>query len=261
MARIMIILEDFNEMTFMESALKKVGFDTMGLLNETNLPDKMMIFNPSVVLSRGRGNRLSGLGVAKKVREMKKSEAKVALIFAPDAKPQPQELMGIRLDVILETPLNLARTVEVLARLCNIDAAPMLEKLNKIKGSLGSAPAGWSSQTQEAQPTSGVIPLGKKKPAVNKEDSAPAKQTSSVPQSDVERSIASVDPLEQTPEQIQIRKERMKEILAETEPLDAKATTFSRRELKKRMRDMKQDWDPQTLADLDQQRKEFAEAM
>lgn len=259
MARILLLLEDFNELSFMESALKKVGFDTMGLLNETNLADKVMIFNPSVIMAYGRGNRFSGMSVAKKVKEMK-TDAKVALIFSPEAKPQAHELTGMRLDVILETPLNLLRTIEVLARVCQIDAAPMVEKYNRIKGSLGANPPGWASQTVADPAATGVIPLGKKRPPAAPAPDSAASKRSAVDQ--VERAISSMShSAAQSKEQADARKERLKEVLAQAEPIDVKSTTFSRKDLKKRMRDLKQDWDPLELADLDQQRKEFAEAL
>lgn len=228
MARILLILEDFNELQFLESILKKVGLDTMGLLNDTSLADKVMIFNPTVVVAHGRGARVSGLAIAKKMREIK-TESKVVLIFPADAKPAPHEVMGVRLDAILESPLNLTRLIEVLAKTASLDAKPMLEKLEKIANSLGNAPTGWSSHTNTAMdPTQGV----------------------SRSQSSLEAS-----------QQGKARSHRMKQILAENKDFRPEQTVFDRKDLKKRQKEMSKEWDADKLAELDEERRQFTEAL
>lgn len=50
MKRILLITEDFNEMTFLETLLKKLGFDTLGIQSPSMAQDKAMSMNPEMVI-------------------------------------------------------------------------------------------------------------------------------------------------------------------------------------------------------------------
>jgi hypothetical protein len=50
MKRILLITEDFNEMTFLETLLKKLGFDTIGIQNPSQAQDKAMTMNPEMLI-------------------------------------------------------------------------------------------------------------------------------------------------------------------------------------------------------------------
>lgn len=50
MKRILLITEDFNEMTFLETLLKKLGFDTMGIQNPSMAQEKAMTMNPEMLI-------------------------------------------------------------------------------------------------------------------------------------------------------------------------------------------------------------------
>lgn len=50
MKRILLISDDFNEMTFLETLLKKLGFDAMGIQSPSVALDKAMTINPEMVI-------------------------------------------------------------------------------------------------------------------------------------------------------------------------------------------------------------------
>ena len=50
MKRILLITEDFNEMTFIETLLKKLGFDTLGTQNPAAALEKAMNINPDMII-------------------------------------------------------------------------------------------------------------------------------------------------------------------------------------------------------------------
>lgn len=50
MKRILLVTEDFNEMTFLETLLKKLGFDAMGIQNPAQASDKAMAMNPEMLI-------------------------------------------------------------------------------------------------------------------------------------------------------------------------------------------------------------------
>ncbi|HWU44757.1 MAG TPA: hypothetical protein VN132_15000 [Bdellovibrio sp.] len=131
MNKILLVYEDYADLMSVESTLKKVGFDVIGLSSEYSVAEQIVSFNPDVVVGSGRGGKVSSLGVGKRLKEMARWQGKVVLIFPANLKPSPQELIKIRVDMILEAPVQALRLLQVLAKMLGHDEAQLLERLNK----------------------------------------------------------------------------------------------------------------------------------
>ena len=114
-----------------EGTLKKVGFDVIGLSSEYAIAEQVLAFNPDLVVGCGRGGKVNSLGVGKRLKEMSRWQGKSVLIFPANFKPNPQELIRIRVDMILEAPVPPLRLVQVIGKLLGHDEALLLERLNK----------------------------------------------------------------------------------------------------------------------------------
>ena len=65
MKRVLVVVEDYNEMVFCETVLKKVGFDTQGMQRLVGLDEILLSFRPEgVLLSESFKNK----GIAFKLR-------------------------------------------------------------------------------------------------------------------------------------------------------------------------------------------------
>ncbi|UYL07624.1 hypothetical protein B9G69_011260 [Bdellovibrio sp. SKB1291214] len=131
MSKILLVYEDYADLMSVESTLKKVGFDVIGLSSEYAVSDQIISFNPDVVIGAGKGAKVSSLGVGKRLKEMSRWSGKSVLIFPAGFKPSPQDLIKLRVDMILEAPVAPLRIVQVLAKLLGQDEGALLEKLNK----------------------------------------------------------------------------------------------------------------------------------
>ncbi|MDG0816111.1 ANTAR domain-containing protein [Bdellovibrio svalbardensis] len=154
MNKILLVYEDYADLMSVESALKKVGFDVIGLSSEYAVAEQLLSFNPDVVIGSGRGGKVSSLGVGKRLKEMPRWPGKSVLIFPANFKPSPQDLIKIRVDMILEAPVAPLRVLQVLAKLLGHDESLLLERLNKsmhVDSSprAGSASVGGKAGTDE----------------------------------------------------------------------------------------------------------------
>ncbi len=131
MSKVLLVYEDYADLMSVESTLKKVGFDVIGLSSEYAVSDQIISFNPDVVVGSGKGAKVSSLGVGKRLKEMSRWGGKAILIFPAGFKPSPQDLIKLRVDMILEAPVAPLRIVQVLAKLLGQDENALLEKLNK----------------------------------------------------------------------------------------------------------------------------------
>lgn len=131
MNKILLVYEDYADLMSVEGTLKKVGFDVIGLSSEYAVAEQMLAFNPDLVVGAGKGGKVSSLGVGKRLKEMTRWQGKSVLIFPANFKPNPQDLIKIRVDMVLESPVAPVRLVQVIGRMLGHDEAVLLERLNK----------------------------------------------------------------------------------------------------------------------------------
>ncbi|WP_373997723.1 hypothetical protein [Bdellovibrio bacteriovorus] len=165
MNKILLVYEDYADLMSVESTLKKVGFDVIGLSSEYAIAEQMLAFNPDLVVGNGKGGKVSSLGVGKRLKEMTRWQGKSVLIFPANFKPHPQELIRIRVDMILEAPVAPLRLVQVIGKILGHDEAVLLERLNKAmhvespQKTGGSSVVGGKAGTEnEAIYVKGVVP-------------------------------------------------------------------------------------------------------
>nr|BFD60041.1 hypothetical protein CKG001_21480 [Bdellovibrio sp. CKG001] len=131
MNKILLVYEDYADLMSVEGTLKKVGFDVIGLTSEYSVAEQMLAFNPDLVVGAGKGAKVSSLGVGKRLKEMARWQGKSLLIFPANFKPNPQDLIKIRVDMVLESPVPPLRLVQVIGRMLGHDEALLLDRLNK----------------------------------------------------------------------------------------------------------------------------------
>lgn len=131
MNKILLIYDDFAELNTVDYSLKKVGFDVISISSEFALQEKILSFNPEIVIAYARGPKVTSIGVGKRLKEMNRWGGKVLLIFPQGNKPDPQDLIRTRMDLLLEAPIPVTRLIQILAKITNQDDQQLLEKLIK----------------------------------------------------------------------------------------------------------------------------------
>lgn len=142
MNKILLVYEDYADLMAVEATLKKIGFDVIGLSNEYSIPEQMVAFNPDLVVGCGNGGKVSSLGVGKRLKETNRWQGKSLLIFSPNFKPNPADLIRIRVDMILESPVIPIRLVQVIGKMLGHDEATLIERLNKAQTEINQKQSG-----------------------------------------------------------------------------------------------------------------------
>jgi hypothetical protein len=132
MSKVLLVYEDYADLMNVDTTLKRVGYDVLAISSEYSMADQMLGFNPDVVVGAGRGGKVTTLGVGKRLKEMTRWPGKAILIFPANFKPAPQDLLKLRVDMILESPVPAMRLVLVIARLLGQDENLILDRLNKM---------------------------------------------------------------------------------------------------------------------------------
>lgn len=106
MDRVLIAFDQIQLANHLEMTLRKVGFDVETITTEFNLSEKLLTFNPDIIIARGQSTKLSTFNIAKKLKDNLKYNGKVILVFGQDQKISPDELSKIRTDLLLFEPMG-----------------------------------------------------------------------------------------------------------------------------------------------------------
>jgi len=131
MNKILLVYDDYTELMSVESALKRVGFDVIGLSSEYAVAKQVVSFNPELVIASGSSGKVNSLSVGKRLKDMSRWQGKALLIFSPQLKPTALELIKIRADMILEAPILVPRLLQILAKVLGHEEAVLLERLKR----------------------------------------------------------------------------------------------------------------------------------
>lgn len=132
MHRLLLYLDDYSELVYMETLFKKLGFDTQGVQNQRAFDESLLAMNPEVCILTARGKKVHGLDIAENLAQHR-SHHKI-LLFAP--RGLKEKLDGEQIpfvDAWVESPPTAMVLLSTLATLLHMDAKVLLEKYNKIR--------------------------------------------------------------------------------------------------------------------------------
>ncbi|MBC7421321.1 MAG: hypothetical protein H7328_11385 [Bdellovibrio sp.] len=129
MDRVLLLIDDIQYAGHVETTLRKVGFDPETVTTEYNLPEKLLTFNPDYVIAKGSSARVSSLSIGKKLKENAKYLGKVILIFSDESRPDPEDLIKVRMDLMLFEPISALRLVAHLLTLTTMNKEAIMDKL------------------------------------------------------------------------------------------------------------------------------------
>ncbi len=133
MDRVLLIIDDIQYAGHLESTLRKVGFDVETITNEFHMPEKLLSFNPDYIIVKGIGVRVSTENVGKKLKESTKFLGKVILVFPQDRKTSnPEELIKLRMDILLYEPISALRLTNSLLSLTQLDKDAIFDRLMRL---------------------------------------------------------------------------------------------------------------------------------
>lgn len=234
MVKVLLVYEDFNELTLTESYLKKVGFDVSGITNELLIQDQIISFHPEIIVAHGKNLRVSSFSVGQKLKDGHRYQGKVVIVVPKGIRPAPEDMLRIKMDAIVEAPIDPERLIQVLCRLAGLDGGATVARFQKMKSVDPEFHQKMMMITGSSVEATGSL-VGAGKHA----DSGGSPRVSI-----------------QDPE----RAAKYAEIAAQTE-MDMQATTHSRADVRDRQKELKKNWNFEQLEDNDELRRQFAEAL
>ena len=130
MLRVLIILDEYQELVYMQSLLSKVGFDVETSQSDMALSGLMMGFRPDLLITTAKGRKINGI---KLVLDLRKKKPNLKFLFIRYPK---QDLVKLLEDKVIEayvdSPIDPKDLIHKLANLGGLDSSELEEKLKKI---------------------------------------------------------------------------------------------------------------------------------
>lgn len=128
MLRILMVLEDYGELMFLQTVLKKIGFDVDAIQNPRSFTDHVLRMNPDLLIMTASGKRVNGLDLARSVKKLR-GLPHILLLKAPG---QPEEV-EVCVDAWLPSPLGAILMLDTIAGLTSLDKLVLREKFQKLR--------------------------------------------------------------------------------------------------------------------------------
>lgn len=228
MMRILLVIEDINQLASLKVVLLKLGCTVETLSTEVGLKEKLLGFPAEVVITAGSGKKVNPLAVAQKSRETS-SDARIVLLLNRGTQFSLQDLAESKYDAFIESPFEPLRLISTLNQLVKKANGPdLVEKFRKVNGAV--APQGPHQ----------IVVKGSKEPQSEETISIFGNKFSS-PQNESAR--------------VKAYKELTSRIKINPQSTITKATA------NKKMADLQKDWDQDELDQVDEERRRFVKAL
>ena len=106
MDRVLLACDQIQYSAHIEMTLRKVGYDVETMTTEYNLSERLLTFNPDIIIVRGNSPKLMTLNMGIKLKEQLKYHGRLILIFSSDYKLSPDDLTRIKVDLLLFEPIG-----------------------------------------------------------------------------------------------------------------------------------------------------------
>jgi len=288
MAKVLLCLEDYNELFFIETLLKKLGFEIESIRSEVPLSEKLLGFRPELIVCTGAGNKIDARRVAKK-NKRRGDFPRVLGLYPRQAIPPIEVLSKHHIDAALETPASPRTLILACSQLLEIDPGPFMTKFERL-------PIAKDPQAQlQGQPIKNAVTQGdvsvikggirKSEMQIVKKQKGSQKKGGGITDDkeddihadfpgqseppgndlpyDEQKSIEPASPDDDLGEGLspEDRRKRYQEFLKKAEPI-SDAGGFARKEIKNQVKEIRayEKAHPE-LKDIDEQRKEFVKKL
>lgn len=135
MVRVLLLVDDYRELVFLQTLLKKTGFDVDGTQNGGKYEEMKLTLNPELIIASSRGKTINGLKLAEDLK--RHNDLPRFVLIVPHK--MAQKIHGLKLknvDGIIDSPIDAKKLLVTIAKVCGLDSEALIQKLNKMMSSL-----------------------------------------------------------------------------------------------------------------------------
>lgn len=128
--KILLVIEDYHERTYLQTMLKKIGWDVIGLSTELGLSGQVLTFRPDAILLSQMIRRTRGLDISKAI---KRHEGFPKVVLLGSGTLNKEILQLNKVDLFLVSPINNRLLFEFLEKAGGFSAKASLQKIRSMR--------------------------------------------------------------------------------------------------------------------------------
>lgn len=229
-----MVLEDYGELMFLQTVLKKLGFDVEAIQNPRSFNGHVLSMNPDVLVMTALGKKVHGIDLSKGLRRVR-GLPRVILLRANGQL----EDSSAQADAWLESPVPAQTLLNIIGDLCGINKQVLAEKFQKLR-----------MQEIEEEKARVLKMIDGDGATLDRGNGATGDFGATSPPKEL---ASALTPTTLAPAE---RSERYKKFLAEPPP---KEHGFASKKVVEQVKALRREENPAALADLERERKLFVE--
>lgn len=129
MKKILLLIDDYVELTFLETMLKKIGFDTIGYQGFTHAKDKLLELLPDLLIL---SDEMRGKSTSELLEELKKTKPQMKSIILRKNFSAQMDHPVEAIDFLLKSPVDPLDLLKALSAVLEIPTDFIVEKYLKL---------------------------------------------------------------------------------------------------------------------------------
>jgi len=131
MRKILLVIDEYQEMVALENLLRRVGFDVLSVGKDILVNDSIAGFFPDIVVATMKGRAVDGVKVSTRVRKLA-PPPRVAFVASAENAANIAVEQKLFTDAVIATPLQPIPVIRTIAQLANLDPNPLIGKFQKL---------------------------------------------------------------------------------------------------------------------------------
>lgn len=266
MMRVLLVIDDYGEMVYLQILLKKLGFDVDTAQSQRAFTTKHLGFNPQIIIATADGRRVNGIEIAEGLRR-RQGFPKVILLI-PSGIDRGIDVANLfNVDGTVESPVNVQRLLELISSVGGIESHILMDKYVKMRANLQPDEEG-DLAIIKGDSFSLDKSVVQSRPSHEKDSAPEAKdrprfevvgglsKESGAPENDIDAVLGSPSPINLS---LEVREARFKKYLSELP--DSKHHGFSRDKVMQASREIRRTENQVILTELEEERRSFVSSL
>ena len=131
MRKVMLVIDEIQQMVGLESFLRRLGFDVLSLSKDSQVADAQLGFLPDIVIASHHGRNVDGLKLSRQLKKTLRPPPRIAISYSnsPPALSKDDEKS---VDALMEIPAAGENAIRLVSQLAGLSPEPLLEKYRKF---------------------------------------------------------------------------------------------------------------------------------
>lgn len=131
MRKVLLVIDDFNELVGLEKLFRRLGFDVLSLGRDATVGEVVLYFPADLCISSFKGKNVDGARLRGKLRKSN-SEVKLVVLLPQGMTLSESDVKSFEVDAVIETPFDPVSALRLVGRLMKLNVDELESKYKKI---------------------------------------------------------------------------------------------------------------------------------